>query len=117
MRIAIVSGHFMTELGYQEVYLARAYSRLGHSVRVFTSTSISPSGKNIILDEYKPGLDKDAKYGFEILRLKTTFRLMSNVFAFGLRKSVVIFQPDMIIIIGLAKMFPSALLTEKVNSL
>ncbi len=55
MRIAIATGHFMPEIGYQEVYLARAYSRLGHEVKVFTSTLISPTGKNVLKGNYKDG--------------------------------------------------------------
>lgn len=116
MKIAIVSGHFMPELGYQEVYLARTYSRLGHQVRVFTSTSISPSGKKIIKNEYKFGLFRNSKYGYEILRLKTTFKLSFNVFSYGLKRSILDYMPDTIIIIGLSKMFPISLLSVEITN-
>lgn len=116
MRIAIVSGHFMPEVGYQEVYIAKAYSRFGHQVRVFTSTSISPSGKKVVLHEYKPGLVKDVEYGFEMLRLKTTLKLRSNVLSLGLKQAVLDFKPDTVIIIALGKMFAGSLLSEEISS-
>ena len=56
MKIAIVSGHFMPDVGYQEVYLARALSRLGHQVRIITSNKPSPSVKHLRKSYYRAGL-------------------------------------------------------------
>lgn len=114
MNIAIVSGHFMPELGYQEVYLARAYKRLGHRVRVFTSCQVSPTGKKVIKHDYKRGLFKDPKYEYEVFRLKANLSFMSKVYSFGLKKALLDFEPELIIIIALAKMFASPLLTKEI---
>ena len=62
MKIAIISGHFMPDVGYQEVYLARAFSRLGHQVQVITSNKPSPSAKNIKKSDYAIGLVKDKNF-------------------------------------------------------
>ena len=105
MRIAIVSGHFMPEIGYQEVYLARAFRRIGYEVRVITSTSISPTGKKIIHHDYEPGISTDAKYGYVIVRLKSKFAYKAKVIASGLQATLDAFNPDIIILVGLAKLF------------
>jgi len=47
MRIGIVSAHYMPEIGYQEVHLAKAYARLGHTVKVFTSAASVNLGGSI----------------------------------------------------------------------
>lgn len=114
MRIAIVSGHFMPELGYQEVYLARALARQGHAVKVLASNAISPTATSIVEQEYEPGLTRDEKYGYEILRLKKCFGVGSNVVVRGLKRAVLEQRPDVIIIIALAKLFAAPLLTDEV---
>ena len=116
MKIAVVSAHFMPEIGYQEVQLAKAYARLGHRVKVFTSTSISPSGRKVIRRKYFPGLTSDTKYGFEVCRLKPWCQFGSNVFVSGLKEAVFEFRPDAVIIIGLAKMFAGPLLSRDLSS-
>lgn len=115
-KIAIISGHFMPEIGYQETYLARAYSRLGYSVRVFTSTAISPTGKKIISKNYSPGIEKEPKYGYEIERLPATINLNSKIISNGLAAKVRAYSPDYIIIIALAKLFPFKVLSTEFPS-
>jgi glycosyltransferase involved in cell wall biosynthesis len=110
-KIAIISGHFMPEIGYQETYLAKAYSRLGYSVRVFSSTAISPTGKNILNKDYAVGLSTEPQYGFEIERLPITVNLNSKIIANGLANKVKAYNPDYILIIALAKLFPLRVLT------
>lgn len=114
MRIAVVSGHYMPELGYQEVYLSRAFSRLGHTVKVFTTTAVSPTGRSIVKNNYPAGVSLDPKYQYQVERLHAFMALGANVVAFGLKKAMFRFNPDMIIIIGLAKYFGRSLLCKEV---
>jgi glycosyltransferase involved in cell wall biosynthesis len=112
-KIAIVCGHFMPEIGYQETYLARAYSRLGYKVRVFSSTAISPTGKKILKEDYETGLTVEPKYGYEVERLPISINLNSKIIANGLAETVKTYQPDYIVIIALAKLFPIKVLSTK----
>ena len=110
MRIAIVCGHFMPEVGYQEVYLARAYSRLGHEVQVITSDKPSPSVKNVKKVDYLIGLDRDEKFKFSILRLHSILRLGANIISIELKKALEEFHPDIVLVVGIGKIFPLPIL-------
>jgi len=112
MRIGIVSAHYMPEIGYQEVHLAKAYARLGHTVKVFTSAASVNLGGSIKNLNYQTGLTLDPKYNYEILRLKS-FSYKSKALPFGLKKSVNEFEPDVLILLGVAKMFPMPLLNKR----
>jgi glycosyltransferase involved in cell wall biosynthesis len=102
-----VAGHFMPEVGYQEVYLARAWSRLGHEVRVLTSDRVSPSATAVIAQHrYAPGLTYDKKYGFSVLRLRTAGQLGAMVVAPHLSRAVADFDPDVVLVLGVGKLFP-----------
>lgn len=105
----------MPELGYQEVYLARAYSRLGHCVKVFTSVKISPIGRKIIKKDYQPGVFVDNTYNYEILRLKTFFSFRSKVMCSGLGKKMREFHPDIILILAISQLFPVSLLSSGIK--
>ena len=98
----------MPEVGYQEVYLARAFSRLGHQVRVFTSSRVSPSAKQVV-DDYEPGLQTDHKYGYDVLRLEPFFTFRAKVIAKGLRVALEAFKPEVTVLVSLAKLFGSEL--------
>ena len=111
MRIGVISAHYMPEIGYQEVHLAKAYSRLGYTVKVFTSAATVNLGGSINQLNYKTGLTTDAKYSYEILRLPS-LSYKSKVLPFGLKKAVIDFNPDVLIILGVAKIFPIALLNS-----
>ena len=111
MRVAIVAGHFMPEMGYQEVYLARAFSRLGHTVRVFTSSTVSPSARNIVKTDYEPGFYEDVCYGYGILRLKPFFSFRSKVMVKGLRRRILSYKPDIVILIAVSKLFGAEVMT------
>lgn len=113
MKIAIVSAHYMPEVGYQEVHLAKAYSRLGHKVKVFTSTASVALGGNVGAVKYQKGISRDPKYGYEILRLPA-LSFKSKVLSFGLKKAVLQFDPAIIVILGVAKIFPYSLLCKEV---
>ena len=101
----------MPEIGYQEVHLAKAYARLGHAVKVFTSAASVSLGGSINKLRYKTGLTNDAKYGYEIQRLPS-IAYHSKVLPFGLKKNVENFKPDILVILGVAKIFPMALLNK-----
>ena len=116
-KIAIVCGHFMPEIGYQETYLARAFRRLGYEVQVFTTNEISPTGRKIIKEKYTAGITTDEKYGYKIQRLESTAYFNSKVVSTGLRDAINKFHPDYAIIIALAKLFPVPILSENFNGL
>ncbi|MDX2173150.1 MAG: glycosyltransferase family 4 protein [Bacteroidota bacterium] len=111
MRIGVVSAHYMPEIGYQEVHLAKAYARLGHTVKVFTSTASVNLGGDIANLNYKKGVSIDTKYNYEIERLPS-LSFKSKALPFGLKRSVAAFKPDVLVILGVAKIFPAALLSK-----
>lgn len=113
MRIALVAGHFMPEVGYQEVYLARAFSRLGHDVRVITSNRISPSGQAFFnVEDLGVGLTRDERYGYSILRLPRAVSVRSMVVARGVRAAVDKFDPAIVVAPGVGKLFASPVLVD-----
>jgi glycosyltransferase involved in cell wall biosynthesis len=114
MKVALGAGHFMPEVGYQEVYLARAYSRLGHVVRVFTSDRISPSARGFLARRrYEPGLTHDAEDGYSVLRLPARVEARSIVLARGLKRAVDEFDPDVVLALGVGKLFPTSLFRDR----
>ncbi len=115
MKIAVVSAHYMPEVGYQEVHLPRAFARIGHTVKVFTSDASVNLGGTMNKLTYKAGMSKDEKLKFEILRLPA-FSYKSKAYSFSLKKSIEEFNPDVLIILGVAKVFPKPLLTGKLKS-
>jgi glycosyltransferase involved in cell wall biosynthesis len=101
----------MPEVGYQEVHLPRAFARGGHEVKVFTSDASVNLGGEINKLSYKPGVTNDEKYNYEILRL-SSISYKSKAYSFGLKKAVLDFNPDVLIILGVAKIFPASLLNQ-----
>ena len=99
MKIAIVCGHFVPEMGYLEVHLANSFHKLGHSVKVITSNKTSFSAKHNVID-------KKEILGFKIVRLNAWFSYGQIVKAKGVAKEVEIFNPDKVFVIGLGKIFP-----------
>ena len=113
MKIAIISGHFMPDVGYQEVYLARAFSRLGHQVQVITSNKPSPSAKNIKKSDYAIGLVKDKNFNYSVFRLRAAIKLGTNVISFGLKEALIKYSPDLVVVIAIGKIFPYSILNER----
>lgn len=103
----------MPEVGYQEVYLSRSLSRLDHAVRVFTSNKHSPSVKQLDLPDYRSGIQTEPLHKYEINRLKPLLKSGANIIAKRLRKEVIDFNPDLVIVVGVGKMFPYPLLVER----
>ena len=104
MKITIVCGHFIPDMGYIEVHLARAFAELGHDVTIVTSTTI-PSYVSHLHDDFG-----DPPKGVRVIRLKPFFTLGQIVMARGVRSTVEKSNPDQIIVIGLGKAFPKAAL-------
>jgi glycosyltransferase involved in cell wall biosynthesis len=96
----------MPEAGYQEVNLVNACSRLGHETMVFTTTHIPRSHKPVIRRTYRKGISNDEKHSYVINRLPGMRLSGSMVVGYGLRKAVESFSPDMVLIIGVGKIFP-----------
>lgn len=111
MRIGIITAHYMPEVGYQEVHLPRAFARSGYEVKVFTSDASVNLGGEMNKLNYTSGSSYDEKYKYEILRLPS-LSYKSKAYSFGLKKAVSDFNPDVLIILGVAKIFPVALLNE-----
>ncbi len=99
----------MPEVGYQEVHLPRAFVRNGYEVKVFTSDASVNLGGEMNKLNYTSGSSYDEKYKYEILRLPS-LSYKSKAYSFGLKKAVLDFNPNILIILGVAKIFPLPLL-------
>jgi glycosyltransferase involved in cell wall biosynthesis len=114
MKVAVVSAHYLPDIGYQEVHLARAYARLHHEVKVFTSAASVALGGDLGNESYSEGTGRDERYDFEVLRLPA-LAWKSKAFSFKLRDEVKKFKPDLIVLLGVAKGFPFPLLNKEVH--
>ncbi|MCS7176655.1 MAG: glycosyltransferase family 4 protein [Candidatus Kapabacteria bacterium] len=109
MRIAVVCGHFMPEVGYQEVWIARTLVRKGIAVRVVTSTAVSSSARRLRRRPYPVG--RICEDGYELVRLPVAFRFRSAVLSRGVVSAVVEWRPDAILLLGVGKLFGVPILT------
>lgn len=98
MKIAIVCGHFLPSMGYLEVHLANTFSKSNHEIKVFTSRVVPTYVKSV------GKLTDDTPY--EIVRLKASFSLGQMVKSKYLAAEVQKFEPELVICIGLGKLFP-----------
>ncbi len=106
MRIAIVCGHFIPNMGYIEVHLANALHQLNHNVIVFTTSSIPTYvGMLTSID------DKNSPYKIE--RLQADFTLGQMVKAKKLVPEINKFNPELVICIGVGKLFPQPIYEQK----
>lgn len=106
----MVCGHYLPELGYLEVHLARAWANAGHSVLVVTSSAVPAYVQSRIKSNPVPGPGHDGEV--EILRLKPLFSLGQLVWARGIRKAIDSFAPELVMVIGLGKVFPEPVLRK-----
>lgn len=98
MKIAIVCGHFLPTMGYIEVHLANAFHQLGNEVQVFTSRIIPTYVKQIgKLSDNTP---------YKIVRLNANFSMGQMVKPKGLVNAVEEFGPQLVVCIGVGKLFP-----------
>jgi len=117
MKIAIVCGHFLPELGFIEVYLAKEYSKVNHEVKVFTSSVIPKYVRGIVKkkkvdDRSEQIVTKE----YSVLRLKPIISLGQMIYVRNLIKHVHQFNPEIVIVIGVGKLFPESLYTRKDKS-
>ena len=103
-RIAIVCGHFLPEMGYLEVDLARGLHRAGHEVHVITSDVIP---RYVDFDAKKKQKAHDTDHeAYEIHRLKSIVSIGQMVICHGLKKELERLSPELVLVIGLGKRFP-----------
>lgn len=109
-RIAIVCGHFAPDIGYQEVDLARAFTRLGAAVRVVTSTKLSQNARTLIHRTYQPGSERAD--GYEVIRVKPRIAIGPNLVGPRVTPLVAEFDPDVVILVGPGKLFGTELFSS-----
>ena len=98
-KIAIVCGHFIPNLGYIEVFLAKKTAANGSEVKVFTTNEIPGYVKDIAV------LDNENQH-FSVVRLPAYFSMGQMVLSRDLIPEIKQFNPDTIIVIGVGKLFP-----------
>jgi len=98
MKIAIVCGHFLPDMGYIEVHLANEFHQLNYDVQVFTT--------NVIPRYVKSFVELTDNTPYKIKRLAASFTLGQMVRSKGLVTAVEGFDPDLVICIGVGKLFP-----------
>lgn len=98
MKIAIVCGHFLPAMGYLEVHLANAFHQINHEVEVFTTKVVPKYVKDVAQ------IGDDTPY--KINRLETNFSLGQMVKSNDLGRAVENFEPELVICIGVGKLFP-----------
>ncbi len=103
MNITIVCGHYLPDMGYIEVHLARALIISGHKITVVTSSAV-PQYVASLQKKLLPGFANDG--AIAIIRLKPAFALGQIVISSGLNKHVSASKPELILVIGLGKRFP-----------
>ncbi|MDG1477074.1 MAG: glycosyltransferase family 4 protein [Vicingaceae bacterium] len=105
MKIAIVCGHFLPTMGYIEVHLANALHQIEHEVEVFTSRVIPTYVQNVAqLTDNTP---------YKINRLATSFSLGQMIKSKELVTAVEKFEPQLVICIGVGKLFPKPIYKMK----
>ncbi len=98
-KIAIVCGHFIPNLGYLEVYLAKKSAQNQADVRVFTTAEIPPYVQNI-------ATLSDTANEYAVERLPVIFSQGQMVWSTRLVARIQAFNPDVIVCIGVGKLFP-----------
>lgn len=106
MKIAIVCGHFLPEMGYVEVYFAKELTKAQHQVMVITTNKIPSYVKKIEAKKFLVGQEKNTEYGYAIFRMAPFFSLGQMVVARGLKKTLLQFSPGLVVVVGVGKLFP-----------
>src|SRR5690606_6942211 len=110
LKITIVCGHYLPELGYLEVHLARALKNAGYEVSVITSTAVPNYVRSTYSTELSEG--ESTEEGISVHRLKPYFTLGQLVWAKGVNKRLKQIVPDLVLVIGLGKAFPKPALSS-----
>jgi glycosyltransferase involved in cell wall biosynthesis len=112
-RVAVVCGHFSPEIGYQEVDLATAFTRLGARVRVVTSTRPSKNARAVVRNEYPSGVTR--RDGYEVVRLAPKLTLGANVLGCKVLPAIREFAPDHVVLVGPGKLFGLELFSSRTS--
>ena len=102
-RVAVVSGNFSPEIGYQEVDLAAAFRRLGAGVLVVTSTRPSRNAQAVVHGAYPAGLTQTP--GYAIVRLEPRLVVGTNVLGCKVLPVIEDFAPCHVVLVGPGKLF------------
>lgn len=116
MRIVHVIDYFQPKLGYQETFLPREQSKLGHDVYVVTSDRYSP----LIYSENKSLLGaRIKKPGFfteetiKVWRQKTLFEIPHAIWMLGLGEKIRDLKPNIVIAHGIVSFHAIRIATLK----
>lgn len=106
MRIVHLTNYFMPEFGYQEYYLAKYHSEMGHEVHVICSNRTYPKQREykVFSDVYNKRIIKPGKKeveDFTIHYLPAYFEVNMQLFLKGLFKKLKEIKPDIIFAHGL----------------
>jgi len=106
MRIIQLVDYFQPMLGYEETFLAREHTKLGHDVYVVTSdrySSVAYSGKAVTGDRIV-GAGFFVEEGIKVWRLKTLLEMQSKVWIAGLEEKIQDLEPDIVIVHGITSL-------------
>lgn len=104
MRVTIVCGHYLPELGYLEVHLAQALMKLGNEVSVVTSAAVPAYVQQKVL--VVPEVGAATEEGVMVHRLRPKVQVGQLVWAPKVKETVLATSPELVIAIGLGKIFP-----------
>ncbi len=118
MKIALVSSIFVPGLGYLEEGLAKVLAGMCHEVTVFSSWHYPfhiRGSQRIPLHTDQTVCLTDPRLSYKIQRLKTLFKLRSNIISLNLKKNILSFDPDLIILVGVSDFFPLPLINKRIT--
>jgi len=108
MRIVHVIDYFQPKLGYQETFLAKEHSRLGHEVHVLTSDLYYPFphyeetvGPLLGVRQLTPGV-YEGEDGITIHRLKARFECWQRVWLKGVEQGIERIRPNVVFVHGIS---------------
>lgn len=105
MRIVHVIDYFQPKLGYQETFLAREQSKMGHNVHVVTSDRYSPIAyqgdvAKQLLGKRVKGSGYFVEERIQTIRLKVLFEFPHGIWLKGLEKTISELKPDIVHVHG-----------------
>ncbi len=107
MKIALVCGHFIPSMGYLEVHLANEIASANHELQVFTSAETPGYVSEATSQQFTLGTKEYD--GYLITRLPHSFSVGQMVKPKGLNQAVIAFDPELILVIGVGKLFPKSI--------
>lgn len=111
LSIALVCGHYLPELGYIEVDLAREWQRAGHQVTVITSDVVPDYVSSKVKTALTAGLSEDN--GIRLHRLSPIYAYGQIIEGRGIARIVDELSPQLVVTIGLGKRWPLPILRAK----